>query len=117
MQKYQLLWEEDHIFEVDAPSTDEYPLGSISADELREKYVYNLRVGQLKVEMKGTGVTAQTAKHCAGLFEWFTLVAGGHMLTAIRLQVPKVLWHHRLPYVTLREGLPWGSLLTISQPT
>lgn len=40
MQKYQLLWEEDHVFEVDAPSTDEYPLGSISADELREKYVY-----------------------------------------------------------------------------
>jgi len=74
MQKYQLLWEEDHIFEVDAPSTDEYPLGSISADELREKYVYNLKNRALEVETKGTGATAQTAKPCAGLFEWFALV-------------------------------------------
>lgn len=48
MQKYQLLWEEDHVFEVDAPSTDEYPLGSISADELREKYVYNSKNGGIK---------------------------------------------------------------------
>lgn len=38
-QKYQLKWEEDRVFEVDAPSIDEFPLGSISADELREKYV------------------------------------------------------------------------------
>lgn len=53
MQKYQLLWEEDHVFEVDAPSTDEYPLGSISADELREKYVYNLK--KRAVEGRNTG--------------------------------------------------------------
>ncbi|KAK3370851.1 hypothetical protein B0T24DRAFT_627193 [Lasiosphaeria ovina] len=37
-KKYQLKWEEDHIFEVDAPSTTEIPLDSITADELREKY-------------------------------------------------------------------------------
>jgi hypothetical protein len=33
------MWVEQGVFEVDAPSIDEYPLGSISADELREKYV------------------------------------------------------------------------------
>jgi hypothetical protein len=69
VQRYQLLWEEDHVFEVDAPSTDEYPLGSISADELREKYVYNLRNRAVEGRTKGTGGTAQTAKLCAGLFE------------------------------------------------
>jgi leucyl-tRNA synthetase len=39
VQKYQLRWEEDKVFEVDAPTLEEFPLGSISADELREKYV------------------------------------------------------------------------------
>jgi len=38
-QKYQLKWEEERVFEVDAPSIEEFPLGSISASELREKYV------------------------------------------------------------------------------
>lgn len=38
-QKYQLKWEEDRAFEVDAPSIEEFPLESISASELREKYV------------------------------------------------------------------------------
>ncbi|KAK4178800.1 putative leucyl-tRNA synthetase, cytoplasmic [Triangularia setosa] len=37
-KKYQLKWEEDHVFEVDAPSIDEFPLDSITADELREKF-------------------------------------------------------------------------------
>ncbi|KAK3900551.1 hypothetical protein C8A05DRAFT_35812 [Staphylotrichum tortipilum] len=37
-RKYQQQWEQDGIFEVDAPSIDEFPLGSISADELREKF-------------------------------------------------------------------------------
>lgn len=35
------MWEEEGAFEVDAPSTDEFPLDSISADELREKYVHD----------------------------------------------------------------------------
>lgn len=39
LQRYQQKWEEDHVFEVDAPSIDEFPLESITADELREKYV------------------------------------------------------------------------------
>ena len=34
-KKYQQKWEEEHVFEVDAPSTAEFPLGSISPDELR----------------------------------------------------------------------------------
>ncbi|KAJ4307264.1 cytosolic leucyl tRNA synthetase [Collariella sp. IMI 366227] len=37
-KKYQMRWEEDGVFEVDAPSIDEYPLEDISADELREKF-------------------------------------------------------------------------------
>ncbi|KAM7203947.1 leucine--tRNA ligase, cytoplasmic [Rhypophila sp. PSN 637] len=37
-KRYQRKWEEEGVFEVDAPSTDEFPLGSISPDELREKY-------------------------------------------------------------------------------
>ncbi len=36
-KKYQLKWEEDHIFEPDAPTTAEVPLHSIPAAELREK--------------------------------------------------------------------------------
>lgn len=104
MQKYQLLWEEDHVFEVDAPSTEEYPLGSISADELREKYVYSLKNGTVGDRNTGDRAPAQTAKLCAGLLEGFAVVTGGYMLTTIRLQVPQVLWHHRLPYVPLREG-------------
>lgn len=38
-KKYQSKWEEEGVFEADAPSTEEFPLDSISADELREKYV------------------------------------------------------------------------------
>lgn len=37
-KKYQQKWEEEGVFEVDAPSTAEFPLGSISPDELREKF-------------------------------------------------------------------------------
>lgn len=63
MQKYQLLWEEDHVFEVDAPSTDEYPLGSISADELREKYVYNLK--KRAVEGRNAGEAGRKRRNFA----------------------------------------------------
>ncbi|KAK4102494.1 leucyl-tRNA synthetase [Parathielavia hyrcaniae] len=37
-KKYQRMWEENGVFEVDAPSVDDFPLGSISPDELREKF-------------------------------------------------------------------------------
>ncbi|KAF9883481.1 cytosolic leucyl tRNA synthetase [Aspergillus nanangensis] len=37
-KKYQAQWKENKVFEVDAPSTEEVPFGSMSADELREKY-------------------------------------------------------------------------------
>ncbi|KAK4464648.1 putative leucyl-tRNA synthetase, cytoplasmic [Cladorrhinum samala] len=37
-KKYQKKWEEDHVFEVDAPSIEEFPLDSITPDELREKF-------------------------------------------------------------------------------
>ncbi|KAL2755416.1 hypothetical protein ACRALDRAFT_1064467 [Sodiomyces alcalophilus JCM 7366] len=37
-KKYQKKWAEDKIFEVEAPSLEEHPLGSISAAELRAKY-------------------------------------------------------------------------------
>ncbi|KAK0634361.1 hypothetical protein B0T17DRAFT_611386 [Bombardia bombarda] len=37
-KKYQQKWEEEGIFEVDAPSTADYPLESITPDELRAKY-------------------------------------------------------------------------------
>lgn len=33
------MWEEERAFEVDAPTTEEFPLDSLTADELREKYV------------------------------------------------------------------------------
>ncbi|UNI19942.1 Leucine--tRNA ligase [Purpureocillium takamizusanense] len=36
-KKYQQQWAKEHIFEQDAPSTEEVPLHSISAAELREK--------------------------------------------------------------------------------
>jgi len=36
--KYQRKWEEDKIFETNAPTTSEVPLHSISAAELRAKY-------------------------------------------------------------------------------
>jgi leucyl-tRNA synthetase len=36
--KYQRKWEEDKIFQTNAPSTSEVPLHSISAAELRAKY-------------------------------------------------------------------------------
>jgi len=47
-QRYQLKWEEEHVFEVDAPTTEEFPLGSITADELREKYVFGVFRGREK---------------------------------------------------------------------
>ncbi|KAK5661310.1 hypothetical protein OQA88_11205 [Cercophora sp. LCS_1] len=37
-KRYQQQWEEDKVFEVDAPSTEEFPYGSISPNELREKF-------------------------------------------------------------------------------
>ncbi|KAI5467015.1 hypothetical protein BGZ63DRAFT_410109 [Mariannaea sp. PMI_226] len=37
-KKYQKKWQEDAIFQPDAPTTAEVPLHSISAAELREKY-------------------------------------------------------------------------------
>ncbi|KAL2009759.1 hypothetical protein VTN00DRAFT_5566 [Thermoascus crustaceus] len=37
-KKYQALWKEKKVFEVDAPSLSEVPAGSMSAAELREKY-------------------------------------------------------------------------------
>ena len=36
-KKYQQKWQDDRVFEVDAPTTSEVPLHSISAAELREK--------------------------------------------------------------------------------
>ncbi|GAO16259.1 uncharacterized protein UV8b_08222 [Ustilaginoidea virens] len=36
-KKYQQKWQDDRVFEVDAPTTAEVPLHSISAAELREK--------------------------------------------------------------------------------
>lgn len=35
--RYQKKWANDRIFEADAPSTKEYPFGSISPDDLRKK--------------------------------------------------------------------------------
>lgn len=37
-KKYQQQWEEDGIFQPDAPSIADIPLDSISASELRKKY-------------------------------------------------------------------------------
>ncbi|KAL1835552.1 hypothetical protein VTJ49DRAFT_6491 [Mycothermus thermophilus] len=37
-KKYQRIWEEDGVFQVDAPSIEEFPLGSISPEELRQKF-------------------------------------------------------------------------------
>jgi leucyl-tRNA synthetase len=37
-KKYQQKWQQDRVFEIDAPSTSEIPLNSISAADLREKY-------------------------------------------------------------------------------
>lgn len=36
-KKYQQKWAEEKIFEVDAPSTKEVPLHSVSAEELRKQ--------------------------------------------------------------------------------
>lgn len=36
-KKYQKIWEEQHVFEANSPSTSEVPLHSISAAELREQ--------------------------------------------------------------------------------
>jgi leucyl-tRNA synthetase len=37
-KKYQAQWKKDKVFEVDAPSFDEVPQGSMSAAEMREKH-------------------------------------------------------------------------------
>ncbi|KAI9681248.1 MAG: cytosolic leucyl tRNA synthetase [Caeruleum heppii] len=37
-KRYQAKWAEDGVFKVDAPSTADYPLNSISAADLRAKY-------------------------------------------------------------------------------
>lgn len=37
-KKYQQIWEEDGVFQPDAPSISDIPLHSITAAELREKY-------------------------------------------------------------------------------
>jgi leucyl-tRNA synthetase len=37
-KKYQQKWEEDKVFQPDAPTTSEVPLHSVSAAELRGKY-------------------------------------------------------------------------------
>lgn len=36
-KKYQKKWEEDGVFQADAPSTSEYPLDSIKPADLRAK--------------------------------------------------------------------------------
>ncbi|GKT99407.1 leucyl-trna cytoplasmic [Fusarium langsethiae] len=36
-KKYQKIWEDQHVFEADSPSTNEVPLHSVSAAELREQ--------------------------------------------------------------------------------
>jgi len=37
-QRYQKKWEEDAVFQATAPTTQEIPLGSITAEELRQKH-------------------------------------------------------------------------------
>ncbi|KAJ6015993.1 Leucine--tRNA ligase cytoplasmic [Penicillium herquei] len=37
-KKYQAQWKENKVFEVDAPSFEEVPQGSMTADEMREKH-------------------------------------------------------------------------------
>ncbi|KAJ5679729.1 Leucine--tRNA ligase cytoplasmic [Penicillium macrosclerotiorum] len=37
-KKYQAKWKQDKVFEVDAPSFEEIPQGSMSASEMREKH-------------------------------------------------------------------------------
>ncbi|KAL3479485.1 hypothetical protein BJX99DRAFT_71513 [Aspergillus californicus] len=37
-KKYQAQWKENKVFEVDAPTLSEVPAGSMSAEDLREKY-------------------------------------------------------------------------------
>lgn len=36
-KKYQKLWQDERVFESDAPSNQEYPFDSISPEELRAK--------------------------------------------------------------------------------
>ncbi|KAK3990753.1 putative leucyl-tRNA synthetase, cytoplasmic [Cladorrhinum sp. PSN332] len=89
-KKYQQKWEEEHVFETDAPSIEEFPLDSISADELREKFpkffgtiAYPYMNGRLhaghafsfsKIEfhagyarMKGERALFPLGYHCTGL--------------------------------------------------
>jgi leucyl-tRNA synthetase len=89
-KKYQQQWEEDKIFESDAPSTADVPLHSISPDELREKFpkfmgcfAYPYMNGKLHVghaftvskiefhagfeRMKGKKVLFPLGYHCTGL--------------------------------------------------
>ena len=37
-KRYQAKWQEDHVFESNAPSIDEIPEGSVSDDELHKRY-------------------------------------------------------------------------------
>ncbi|KAL9113198.1 MAG: hypothetical protein Q9227_002533 [Pyrenula ochraceoflavens] len=37
-KKYQAQWRENHVFESDAPTTNEIPFGSLSAADIREKH-------------------------------------------------------------------------------
>ncbi|KAK5256614.1 cytosolic leucyl tRNA synthetase [Cryomyces antarcticus] len=37
-KRYQQKWAEERVFETDAPSTEEVPFNSVSADELRSKH-------------------------------------------------------------------------------
>ena len=89
-KKYQKAWEEQGLFNADAPTTADIPLDSISPDELREKYPKfyatiafpytngRLHVGHAfswtKVEfhagfarMKGVNVLWPQGYHCTGL--------------------------------------------------
>ncbi|KAB5585582.1 hypothetical protein GE09DRAFT_1071167 [Coniochaeta sp. 2T2.1] len=89
-KKYQQMWEEDGLFQPDAPSIAEIPLHSISAAELRQKYpkffgtiAYPYMNGRLHVghafsiskieftagwsRMEGKRVLWPLGYHCTGL--------------------------------------------------
>ncbi|KAH8906798.1 leucyl-tRNA synthetase [Coniochaeta sp. PMI_546] len=89
-KKYQQIWEEDGVFQPDAPSISDIPLHSITAAELREKYpkffgtiAYPYMNGRLHVghafsvskieftagwsRMEGKRVLWPLGYHCTGL--------------------------------------------------
>ena len=89
-KKYQQQWEQDKVFESDAPSTADIPLHSVSPDDLREKYpkfmgcfAYPYMNGKLHVghaftvskiefhagfaRMEGKKVLFPLGYHCTGL--------------------------------------------------